>query len=42
MLIQKQYTKINFTGNLDRGAGALMFFIIEETKETFSIPQKEL
>ena len=42
MLIQKQYKKNNFTGNLDQGTGALMFFIIEETKETFSIPQKEL
>ena len=26
--------QINFTGNLDRAAGAFMFFIIEEAKET--------
>ena len=26
--------QINFTGNLDRAAGATMVFIIEEAKET--------
>ena len=26
--------QINFTGNLDEGAGATMFFLIEETRET--------
>ena len=29
----KAIQEINFTGNLDREAGATMFFIIEETKE---------
>ena len=26
--------QINFTGNLDKGAGATMFFLIEEARET--------
>ena len=26
--------QISFTGNLDRTEGAIMFFIIEETKKT--------
>ena len=26
--------QINFTGNLDEGAGATMFFLIEEARET--------
>ena len=30
----KAIQKINFTGNLDRAAGATMFFIIKEAKET--------
>ena len=30
----KAIQKINFTGNLDRGEGATMFFINEEGKET--------
>ena len=30
----KAIQQINFTGNLTRGEGALMFFIIEEAKET--------
>ena len=30
----KVIKQINFTGNLTRGEGALMFFIIEEAKET--------
>ena len=30
----KAIQKINFTGNLDQGEGTLMFFIIEEAKET--------
>ena len=30
----KAIQQINFTGNLDRAAGATMFFIIEEAKET--------
>ena len=30
----KAIQQINFTGNLDRPAGATMFFIVEETKET--------
>ena len=30
----KAIQQINFTGNLDRPAGAAMFFIIEEAKET--------
>ena len=30
----KAIQKINFTGTLDRGEGATMFFIIEEGKET--------
>ena len=29
----KAIQKINFTGNLDRDADAIMFFIIEEAKE---------
>ena len=29
----KAIQQINFTGHLDRGAGAKMFFIIEEAKE---------
>ena len=29
----KAIQQINFTGNLDRAAGAAMFFIIEEAKE---------
>ena len=29
----KATPQINFTGNLTRGAGALIFFIIEEVKE---------
>ena len=28
--------QISFTGNLDRAADAIMFFIIEEAKETIS------
>ena len=36
MLIQKQYNKINFTGNLEKGGGARIYFIIEEAKETVS------
>ena len=34
MLIQKEIQQINFTGNLERDNGAMMFFIIEEAKET--------
>ena len=34
MLIQKQYNKLILRGNVDPGAGTLMFFIIEEAKET--------
>ena len=34
MMIKKQYNKQTFTGNLDRGAGATILFIIEEAKET--------
>ena len=36
MLIQKQYKKINFTGNLalDPTANTTMFIIIEKSKET--------
>ena len=30
----KTIQQINFTGNLDRAEGAIMFFIIEEAKET--------
>ena len=30
----KSIQQINFTGDLDRAAGATMFFIIEEAKET--------
>ena len=30
----KAMQQINFTGNLDRGTGATIFFIIEEAKET--------
>ena len=30
----KEIQQINFTGNLDRAAGATTFFIIEEAKET--------
>ena len=30
----KAIQKINFTGTLDRGEGATMFFIIKEGKET--------
>ena len=30
----KATQQINFTGNLDRAAGATSFFIIEEAKET--------
>ena len=30
----KAIQQINFTGNLDWAAGATMFFIIEEAKET--------
>ena len=30
----KAIQQINFTGNLDREAGTIMFFIIEEAKET--------
>ena len=30
----KAIQQINFTGNLDREAGPIMFFIIEEAKET--------
>ena len=32
---------INFTGNLDRGEGSIMFFIIEETKESVLDFQRE-
>ena len=32
MLFQKQ--NVNFTGNLDWDEGAMIFFIIEEAKET--------
>ena len=31
-MIQTQYNKINFTGNLDKQS--TIFFIIEQTKET--------
>ena len=30
----KAMQQINFTGNLARAAGAIIFFIIEEAKET--------
>ena len=30
----KAMQQINFTGNLDRAGNTVMFFIIEETKET--------
>ena len=30
----KAIQQINFTGNLERNNGAIMFFIIEEAKET--------
>ena len=30
----KAIQQIHFTGNLDQAAGAIMFFIIEEVKET--------
>ena len=33
-MIQKQYKKISFAGNLNRAEGGTMFFIIEETKGT--------
>ena len=33
MLIQKQYSRLIFTGDLD-WAAIMFFFIIEETKET--------
>ena len=32
---------INFTGNLDRGEGSIMFFIIEEAKESVLDFQRE-
>ena len=32
----KAMQQINFTGNLARAAGAIIFFIIEEAKETVS------
>ena len=34
MLIQKQYSKLVFAGNLDRTGNTIMFFSIEESKET--------
>ena len=36
MLIQKQYKKINFTGNLalDRTSNTTVFIIIKKSKET--------
>ena len=37
MVIQKQYKKIDFTGNLNR-AGNTTFFINEEAKETILEP----
>ena len=39
MLIQKEIQQINFTGNLERDNGAMMFFIIEEAKEILDFPQ---
>ena len=33
MLIQKQYSKLVFAGNLDRTGNTTMFFRIEESKE---------
>ena len=39
---QKAIQQINFTGNLDLAAGATMFFIIEEAKETILVSHKEL
>ena len=37
MVIQKQYKKIDFTGNLDQ-PGNTTFFINEEAKETILEP----
>ena len=39
---QKATQQINFTGNLDLEAGATMFFIIEEAKETILVSHKKL
>ena len=37
ILIQKQYKKNSFTGNLDLAGNTTMFFIIEKVKETKKI-----
>ena len=38
----KAIQQINFTGNLEKGGGARIYFIIEEAKETVSdFSQKE-
>ena len=34
--------QINFTGNLDRGAGGFMFFILKKQKKLFWTFHKEL
>ena len=33
----KAIQQISFTGNLDQGAGALMFFVVEEAKTSISV-----
>ena len=38
----KAIQQINFTETLDRGAGSLMFFVVEEAKKTFQIFWMEL
>ena len=38
----KEIQQVNFTRNLDREEGGIMFFIIEEAKETISLFHKEL